>query len=445
MAGLKSFKEKLLPRSLYARSLMIIVLPIVILQAIVAGIFIDRHWSTMSDKLVFAVSGEIRLIAAQLRQADTPEARAAIIREADEALDISVRVVGKKPAARRSRLTEGLSWYSIEGKLKRALEDQLDERFSIAAYPKDKMFEVRVPLDDKQDMLFRSYNRRLVSPATYVFILWLVGSSIILMTVSVAFMRNQIRPIHRLALAAEKLGKGQDVANFKVEGAREVRQAAQAFLDMQGRIRRQIDQRTTMLAGVSHDLRTPITRMKLQLALMKTSADTENLRQDVEEMERMLEGYLDFARGAGDEQTELADLKAMIERIVANAKRQGFAVEGTYTGDLALRVRSVAVERALVNIVSNACKYAKHAWVGARGDAQGVEVIIDDDGPGIPPAQREDVFKPFYRLEKSRNPKTGGVGLGLSIAQDIVTGHGGDIRLEKSPRGGLRAIIRLPA
>jgi two-component system osmolarity sensor histidine kinase EnvZ len=440
----KTLKQKLLPRSLYGRSLMIIVMPILLMQMIVAYIFIDRHWESMSDKLVFALSGEIRMITGEIEQAKSPEEINRIIKLAAPDLDLDITMENRKDAARLPRISEGIALYSVEEKLQKSLADNLKEPFTISAHPKDRWFEVNVRIDKNRTISFVSYNRRLVSPATYVFMLWLVGSSIVLLAVAVAFMRNQIRPIHRLALAAEKLGKGQDLADFKIEGAREVRQAARAFLDMRDRIRRQIDQRTAMLAGVSHDLRTPLTRMKLQLAMLKKSAENDNLSQDLEEMEKMLEGYLTFARGEGNEPTEMVDMKTVLERITGNARRQGYKIETDYAGQSLLRVRPVAIERALANIVSNACKYAKHVWISLQQQPEALEIFVDDDGPGIPKDQRDEVFKPFYRLEKSRNPKTGGIGLGLSIAQDIVHGHGGEIFLEESGRGGLRVVVRLP-
>jgi two-component system osmolarity sensor histidine kinase EnvZ len=439
----KSIKQKILPRTLYGRSLMIIVVPILLIQMIVGYIFIDRHWDSMSDKLVSALAGEIDMVTDQIKHA-RPSEVAGILKLASSNLDLAISIESQKVKAEAPRLSEGLTWYSVESKLQKSLERRLETPFSIEVYPKDKSFEVNVQLDPARTLKFRSFNRRLTSPTTYIFLLWLIGSSIILMAIAIVFMRNQIRPIHRLAIAAEKLGKGQDLANFKIEGAREVRQAARAFLDMRDRIRRQIEQRTAMLAGVSHDLRTPLTRMKLQLAMLKQTPENDNLRQDMEEMERMLEGYLTFARGEGNEATEQVDLQVVLERIVNNARRQGFNVETDYNGRLSLRARPVAIERALANIVTNACKYAKRVWVTAQEHAEAVEIFVDDNGPGIPQEQRDEVFKPFYRLEKSRNPKTGGVGLGLSIAQDIVHGHGGEIFLEESDRGGLRVVVRLP-
>lgn len=440
----KEIKQKLLPRSLYGRSLMIIVLPILLMQLIVTYVFIDRHWDSMSGKLVESLSREIRLITEQVKRAPSTEDANALIGSASHALDLAITIENKEQAARHVELSEDIAWYSVEAKLKKSLTEQLKDPFTIAVYPKDRIFEVSVRIDSKRVLRYLGYSRRLISPGTYIFIMWLIGSSIVLMVISVMFMRNQIRPIHRLAIAAEKLGKGQEVSSFKVEGAREVRQAARAFIEMQSRIRRQIDQRTAMLAGVSHDLRTPLTRMKLQLAMLKKSPENENFQQDIEEMEKMLEGYLTFARGEGNEATELIDMQAVIERIVNNARRLGFSLEAVNDKPVSLRARPVAIERAIGNIVTNACKYAKHAWLDVKETPEAVEIFVDDDGPGIPEKQREDVFKPFYRLEKSRNLKTGGVGLGLSIAQDIVHSHGGEIALDKSPKGGLRVVIRLP-
>ena len=423
---------------------MIIVVPVLLMQMIVAYIFIYRHWDSMSDKLAFALAGEIDMISDQISQTDSPVDIVGIVRSAAKSLDLEVILEDRAKTIPSPRRSESPTWNSVEVKLQKALKKHFDAPFTIMAYPENKRFEVYIQIADSRILKFTGPVRRLTSPATYIFILWLIGSSIILMAVSIMFMRNQIRPIRRLAIAAEKFGKGQDVANFKLEGAREVRQAARAFLDMRDRIRRQIEQRTVMLAGVSHDLRTPLTRMKLQLAMMKDAPESENLQQDMDEMEKMLEGYLMFARGGGNEETGRVDIKSVLERIAGNSKRQGYVIEACYKGKLLLMARPVAIERALSNVINNACKYARHVWINAHEQPEAVEIFIDDDGSGIPEKQREEVFKPFYRLEKSRNPKTGGLGLGLSIAQDIIHGHGGEIFLEKSRRGGLRVVIRLP-
>lgn len=446
MVGLnwKNLKQKLLPRSLFGRSLMIIVIPVLLMQMVVAYIFFNRHWDSMSDKLVFALVGEIEMMTHQIEQSPSSAVTLKMIKDASTGLDILVSVERQKPNAIVPMKKGSIALYSIEEKLQAALKQKLTLPFYINASPQDRWFEITVQLDKHTVVKFLCYKRRLTSPTTYIFVLWLVGISILLMLVSVLFLRNQIRPIRRLALAAEKLGKGQDITILKPEGAREVRQAARAFLEMRDRIRRQIEQRTILLAGVSHDLRTPLTRMKLQLAMMKESTEIANLRQDLDDMEKMLEGYLTFAKGDGNEASETADLSAILERIVGNARRQGADIQASYGGRILIKIRPIAIERALANIINNAQKYASHIWINIYEQSEMVEITIDDDGKGIAPEQRAEVFKPFYRLEKSRNPKTGGIGLGLSIAQDIIHSHGGEIFLEDSNRGGLRVVVKLP-
>ncbi|TAL40129.1 MAG: HAMP domain-containing protein [Alphaproteobacteria bacterium] len=440
----KELRRRLMPRTLFARSLMIVSLPILLLQVIVAYIFFDRHWDAMSDKLVFALAGEINMISDRLAAAEGSQQMLDIVTRAKSSLDIMVRVTNAEGVLEQSELSfQKFTWFSVAQKLQGQLAQKLGKPFAIRPYETDKWFEVVVRLDGK-DVHFVCPDRRLYSPTAYIFILWLIGSAMVLLFIAMMFMRNQIRPIMRLAVAAEKFGKGQDVPDFAPSGASEVRRASKAFLEMKDRLKRQMEQRTAMLSGVSHDLRTPLTRMKLQLAMASHNPDTDNLRQDVEEMEKMVEGYLAFVRGEGNESVEMTDLRQVLDRIIANARRQGADVKDDISGRLTIKVRPVAVERAISNIVTNACKYAKHVWVAGRETEDNLEITVDDDGPGIPPDLREEVFKPFYRVEKSRNKKTGGVGLGLSIARDIVHSHGGEVLLEDSPHGGLRAVIRLP-
>jgi two-component system, OmpR family, osmolarity sensor histidine kinase EnvZ len=441
----KTLRRRLMPRTLFARSLMILSLPILILQMIVAWVFFDRHWDAMSDKLVFALAGEIEMISDRLAAAQGPDQIKGIISESVKSLDIMVTVDNGKHSLEQPELSfQKFTWFDIAEKLQDQLADKLGRPFTIRPYEKDKWFEVVVRISPTKDAHFVCPDRRLFSPTTYIFILWLIGSAAVLLGIAMVFMRNQIRPIMRLAVAAEKLGKGQDVPDFAPSGASEVRRASRAFLEMKDRLKRQMEQRTAMLSGVSHDLRTPLTRMKLQLAMSSKGPESDNLRQDVEEMERMIKGYLAFARGEGDEAVEMTDLRPVLERIISRARRQGCDVKEEIAGKLMIKVRPVAVERAVANIVTNACKYGKRVWVAAHADGDHLEIAVDDDGPGIAPELRDDVFKPFFRVEKSRNKKTGGVGLGLSIARDIVHSHGGEISLEDSQHGGLRAVMRMP-
>ncbi len=401
----------------------------------------------MSEKLVFALAGEINLLTDQLAEAKNQGDISAITRLASENLQILISLEKGKVEIKPEDPVrfDGLVWFRTDVKLRRMLEKKLDVDFIVKPHEKDRWFEIAVQINEGQYARFLCHDRRLTSATTYIFILWLIGSAVVLFAISITFMRNQIRPIMRLAVAAEKFGKGQDVPDFKPVGATEIRQASSAFLEMRDRLKRQMEQRTAMLAGVSHDLRTPLTRMRLQMAMMKGGADIDNLRQDIDEMEKMLDGYLAFARGDSSEEREMTDIGGMVKRVIANARRQGCDVqENPGEEKIMLRVRPMAMERALINIVTNACKFAPHTWVSAYTQNGNIEISVDDDGPGIPQELRENVFRPFYRVEKSRNRKTGGVGLGLSIAQDIIHGHGGEIFLEDSNRGGLRVVIRLP-
>jgi two-component system osmolarity sensor histidine kinase EnvZ len=272
----------------------------------------------------------------------------------------------------------------------------------------------------------------------------MVGSSVVLLAIATIFLRNQVKSLRRLAAAAEEFGKGRPVSFIKAEGALEVRQAAMAFIRMRERIERQIRQRTEMLAGVSHDLRTPLTRMRLELELLGDDTAAAELKSDVAEMERLVHLYLDFARGEGTETTVDTDIAELIEDVAAVARREGTPLSLERLDELVLPVRPNALRRCLGNLIANARRYGRHVWLTSVPVEDGLDILIDDDGPGIPATERERVFQPFIRLDASRNPSTGGIGLGLTIARDVARGHGGDVRLETSPHGGLRARVHLP-
>jgi two-component system osmolarity sensor histidine kinase EnvZ len=279
----------------------------------------------------------------------------------------------------------------------------------------------------------------------HIFVLWMSVATILLTAVAILFIRNQVRAIERLAKAADAFGKGTDAPGFKPQGAREVRQAASAFNAMRARIQRHIDQRTALLASVSHDLRTPLTRLKLELALAEPSARTAEMKRDLAEMEHMIDEYLAFARGEGGEAVETVALRTLIDEVSEGAVRAGAQVRVSADPGLTAAVRPNALKRALSNLVMNAAVHGEHVEVAARTRLHGgVEIVVDDDGPGIPEERYEDAFKAFNRLDESRNQNDKGVGLGLAIARDLARGHGGDITLDRSPLGGLRAVVRLP-
>lgn len=432
-------RKRLLPRSLFGRSLLIVLIPLLLLQAVAAFIFYNRHWEEVARRLTLGLAGDIAIIIDSMRDYPPGPERDWLIGRAQYNFAISATFT---PESRLPEAPPHQPFGPIDWTLLRVLPERVDypfqfdtrhgERASIWIELPDGVLEIVVP------------KKRLFSSTTYVFILWMVGTSLVLLAIAVFFLRRQIRPIRRLAQAAESFGKGIQVIDFKPEGAREVRQAANAFLRMRERIQRQIAQRTEMLAGVSHDLRTPLTRMKLQLAMLSGGDAVKDLQADVAEMERMVEGYLAFARGEGSEVPVPTNLADALGAVADAARRKGTVVSVECDVDLTLTLRQNAIQRALTNLVDNGARHGNQVWITANRNAQAVDIVIDDDGPGIAEDQRDLVFKPFYRLDDSRNLETGGVGLGLTIARDVVRNHGGDLLLEQAPTGGLRAITRLP-
>jgi two-component system osmolarity sensor histidine kinase EnvZ len=439
--SIRSVKERVLPRSLFGRSLIILVVPVLLIQVVTSYIFIDRHWSQMTRRLADAVAGEVAVIADQIERGTDPDRVARMSGYAAQNLDL---LLSYRPDATIGDDALGTPGPGVERTLAAALTEKVRRPFVINVDIHEKWVQVVVQLE-KGVLEISLPQRRLFSSSGYIFLLWMIAISVVMLAIAILFMRNQVRPIRRLAVVAERFGKGRDIpASFKPEGAYEIRQAAGAFIAMHERIKRQMQQRTAMLAGVSHDLRTPLTRMKLQVAMMPGGPDAEALKQDINDMEKMLNAYLDFVRGEGGEAAVRTDLKDILEHVAAGTRRQGAEVTLNATGDLSIQLRPVAFERALTNILNNARKYAQSIVVTAERNDDVVQIEVDDNGPGIPEDKYEDVFKPFYRVEGSRNQATGGVGLGLPIAQDIVHSHGGEIVLAKSPQGGLRVTIRVP-
>lgn len=435
--------KKLLPRSLLGRSLLILTLPIILIITISTYIFFERHWAKMSSRLAFSVAGEVGLIVDWYSNTRSEEERALLAKKTYQHLQLGTQFF------EGSVLSEEKSKYIWRGNIiKKLLNHELlkvlGQPYRIVVDTNEKWIQIQVQLSNGV-LIITSPERRLFSSSGYVFLLYMVGISTFLMVVSILFMRNQIRPIKRLAIAADRFGKGRDVPFFKIEGAREVRQAARAFLGMRDRLSRQIEQRTAMLAGVSHDLRTPLTRIKLQASMFGDSKDKEALLSDIDDMERMMNAYLQFARGDGQEEMERVDLIAMLNRLKQKFYGEELNVElKSNEEELFVFLKPVAMERAISNIFSNAQKYASDLFITVKVKEDHIKIHFDDSGRGVKPENYEEVFKPFYREETSRNQKTGGTGLGLPITKDIILAHGGEIYLDKSPKGGLRVKIELP-
>jgi len=429
-----------MPSGLYARSLLIIVTPMVILQSVVAFVFMERHWNTVTRRLSAAVTQDVAALIDVYQSFPQDADNATLRRIAQDRLGLVVDFLpgtqlpppGPKPFF--SLLDQALS---IE------IRQQIKRPFWIDTVGRSALVEIRIQLDNT---VMRVFARRSAAYASnsHIFLLWMVGTSLVLLGVAVLFLRNQIRPILALADAAESFGKGREVPNFRPRGAREVRRAAQAFIEMKRRVERAMEQRTAMLAGVSHDLRTILTRFKLELALLDEGPEVEALRRDVDEMAMMLEAYLAFARGDAGEPSAPTDMAAFLEELKADAERHGHQTTVVFHGEPVATVKPAAFKRCIANLVSNAARYADTIAITGHRDHRWLTLTVDDDGPGIPADMREEVFKPFLRLDPARNQDEGGSGLGLAIARDIARSHGGEIMLADSPLGGLRATVRVP-
>ncbi len=431
--------KKYMPKTLLGRTLVILITPLAVVQLVSAIVFYDTHWGKIMDRLAQGVAGDIALIIQLIPPDATPETRQQVFELFASTKELIVAYQADAilaPAGREPR-----DW--IENSLADALAERLSRPYTVDTSGHSRVVIIDVQLSDGvlRAMVPR---KRLFSSTAIVFGLWTAGSSLILLGIAIIFMRNQVKPIRRLAIAAENFGKGRDLPRFKPEGATEVRQAATAFQAMRERIKRQIAQRTAMLSGVSHDLRTPLARMKLQLEMMAPAEGIVELKGDVSEMERMLEEYLAFARGEGSETPTEMDIGVLLQDAALAARREGKSVAVRAEGELVVPVRPSAMRRAIANVMSNAIRHGDTVEAVARRAGDWIEITVDDDGPGVPSESREDVFRPFFRLESSRNLETGGVGLGLAIVRDILRGHGGDATLEGSPLGGARARLRLP-
>jgi len=433
--------KRSLPTTLFGRSLLIIILPVAVMQIAVTWVFFDAHWQTVTSRLSEGLAGDVAWAVETLNDDPSPAALAKLTDRAERSMSLSIALQPGRPLPDRRRAN---SFAVVDHSLEKALAARIDAPFwfDTTRYPAYVDIRVQTPQGVLRVLAPRD---RAVATQGHIFVLWMTVATLILTAISILFIRNQVRAIERLAQAADDFGRGVEAPAFKPHGAREVRQAAHAFLAMKSRIQRHIDQRTALLASVSHDLRTPLTRLKLELALAEPNKRTVEMKRDLAEMEHMIDEYLAFARGEGGEAVETVRLKGLIDEVSEGALRAGAEVDVTGDPELTAAVRPMALKRALSNLVMNAAVHGEHIAVSATArPAGGVEIVVDDDGPGIPEDRYEEAFKAFNRLDDARNQNDKGVGLGLAIARDVARGHGGDVTLSRSPLGGLRAVVRLP-
>lgn len=436
--GLTALRKKCLPQSLMYRFVLIILVPLLFLQAAVMIVFFDRHWDTVGHRLAKDVAGEIGFLADIIdKEIVSSEQIDVIFRKMNRNLLLNASFTGNetlpvdKEQQNDSRVRALI--YEIESiGYPFSIWETPDGKTAIFVQLKNGVLKTVVP------------RKRFFSSTVYVVLLWMFVFSVLLFWIAFLFMKNQVRAIERLSQAAESFGQGQGLVSFKPEGATEVRQAGLSFIQMRNRLQRYLAERTGMLSGVSHDLRTPLTRMKLQLSMLEQTEAVRDLQSDVSEMERMLESYLSFARGEGKAQTEEISLNILLKEVVEKQVKAGQELDFHQESQVSCSCREDELIRAITNLLVNAKRYATHANMTLGQYRKMARIIIDDDGPGIPEKKRKEVFRAFCRLDESRNMHTGGVGLGMTIARDIILAHGGEITLNDSPMGGLRVIILLP-
>lgn len=430
----KRLFKRFLPQSLLGRSLVILVTPLIVVQVVLSYMFFGRHTDTVLDLLAENIAGDVQMVNDLL---DNNYSLNDVTLLADKNLYLKVDFSpGLKIDQFGAHKQRWLHQYLIE-----AFDDKLDAPY----FFRIDSNQVVINVQRADGVLNVSLPRkRFFSRTTPLVVIWTTISAVLLFIVASLFMRNQIRPIRRLAEVAERFGKGERVDSFRPEGATEVRKAGLVFNVMRERLSRQLRERTEMLAGVSHDLRTPLTRMRLQLAMMPRSGDVADLEQDVKQMQDMLQGFLDFARGASDENVVKSSIRELITDILYDFRHSPLVIHNDCQTDIILPLKYTLFRRGLTNLILNAERFAKNLWVQVTASDKLLTILIDDDGPGIPQVAREDVMRPFFRGDSSRNLDSGNVGLGMTIARDVIVSHGGTILLDEAPQGGLRIIVKIP-
>jgi two-component system, OmpR family, osmolarity sensor histidine kinase EnvZ len=431
-----------MPKGLYARALIIIIAPMVLLQSVITFVFLERHWETVTRRLSTATVQNIAMLIDIYQAFPQEKDYATLVKLANDDLGLRVKIV---PNEELPQLRSRPFFDLLDRTLSDEITRQIGRPFWIDTVGASDFVDIRIKLTNNSVMHVIARRSQTYASNSQIFLLWMLGTSMVLLTVAILFLRNQIKPILHLAQAAESLGKGRPTPpDFRPRGAREVRQAAQAFIEMRDRIERYVEQRTTMLAGVSHDLRTVLTRFRLQLAMFEDSPELDAMHADVDEMQAMLEDYMAFAKGDSGEAIVRTDIGEILAEVRSQAHGTKSISIDTGRHPLVVPLRRHAFKRAVANLVNNAVRFADHVAVSAGRQDGSLVVEVEDDGPGIPEAEREHVFRPFYRLDHARNQDAGSTGLGLAIARDIARIHGGDIALSQSRLGGLKAVLKVP-
>ncbi len=445
------FLERHLPEGLYPRSLIIIIVPMVILQSLMIYFVLEQHWSEVTKQLSRAVARDMAFVVSMYENSDrSPKALKEIERLANQHLKLGFSALpqsklpeqGSGPSV--SLFSSDFSKYLVEKKLTKYIDNRVEKPFRLNMTGRAGFVDAHIKVQEGLIFRFLVSEDRVSAPKTLVLLFSVIGSSLILIVVAIAFLRKQVDPIVRLANAAKDFGMGREVVNFHPTGATEVKSAARAFLNMKDRIARHVEQRTAMLAGVSHDLRTILTRFKLELAFLGGGEKVEALKEDVNEMQDMLEGYMSFVKGDGGEAAAERDIVEILKNIQSEFRRSGNQLRLTHRAPINAMIKPDAFKRLVVNLVSNAVRFGEQVVLDAELKQGILFVYVDDDGPGIAKESRDDVFRPFVRLDQSRNQDSTGTGLGLAIARDIANSHGGRVVLEDSKLGGLRAIVEIP-
>ncbi len=445
------FLERHLPEGLYPRSLIIIIVPMVILQSLMIYFVLEQHWSEVTKQLSRSVARDMAFVVSMYENSDrSPKALDNIERLANRHLKLGFTVLTNSKLPTQddgpslSLFSSDFSKYLVEKKLSKYIDNRVEKPFRLNMTGQDGFVDAHILVEDGLVFRFQVSEDRVSAPKTLVLLFSVIGSSLILIVVAIAFLRKQVDPIVRLANAAKDFGMGREVVNFHPTGATEVKSAARAFLNMKDRIARHVEQRTAMLAGVSHDLRTILTRFKLELAFLGSGEKVEALKEDVNEMQDMLEGYMSFVKGDGGEVAVECDIVEILKNIQNESLRSGNQIRFDLQRPIVAMIKPDAFKRLMVNLVGNAVRFGEQVELDAKLKPGTLYVYVDDDGPGIARQSRDDVFRPFVRLDQSRNQDSTGTGLGLAIARDIANSHGGRVVLEDSKLGGLRAIVEIP-